>query len=502
MQVRRCVHLDRENSSDDTIGIVQRAISLLQYDTTRKVALSVLAMVTQHKSTTQTAHDIILLSGSLAIMAHIRSEDVTLVELVLSILAQALRATLLTEALPSTSFMDRLELHSAIEVVYSILRRPRISYCMLSYAIDIAAAFTMIHTTHHLDIRALATFLGAFARCSNIRTRAIVVSSIMRLSAGDDEELSPSFSQARLEDLVNDGMPIHLADRLKAFGYERSEILLILESSYRFRCLMAEAEARMDDDLRTLGRELAYIVQLHEFAVGDKVVDDASRHPQDASVYTSWIYCLYSCAEALRRDLHHTTADLDAADILVMRFSQYRARFQDAVSVGRMAISRNPELAYAYLILSMQNDREDGLHMARRGLLCPDMTPFVRTQLLRHAAILSTHLGFSLLQSASPVWIERGTALVKAALDDTNTFLAEAPPDNSWMLLMLDWKVILTIIVQGPELSPGLLEFEVSNRSRSSLWHTILSRPSRQSLWSDCPKNSPLSWAFALHRRG
>ncbi|RDX39600.1 hypothetical protein OH76DRAFT_675907 [Lentinus brumalis] len=444
-------------------GIVQRAIPLLQYNATRKIALGALAILTQFKSSTATTHLIALSSPELASLALSRPEDCPTVELVVIVLAQTLRVTLIAADLPSASFLERLQLPTVVEAIQSILRRPRVSFSIITHAIDMFAALTLYRPPPRMDMPSLTPFLTAFARCNNIRTRAIAISGVMRLPVTENPGIPPLFSQSRLEESVHRGVPEHLACPLMEFGPGpmKTDILVIIDSSYKYRCAMAEAEANRESDLCSLGRRLADLVQVHDFAIGDKLVDiSPSQHPPRTAPFTSWIDCLHLCSQALRSQLNPSLTDLDAADVLEMRFLYYRGHLDSVFSIARAAIQRSPDLAYAYFFLGMQDGREESLRMARRGLLCPQMTPFVRTQLLCRTATHAAHLGFALLRSPSPYGIEEGVALVEAALHDTDTFLEEASPDNLWRLLILDWKIILTVLTKGPELSHELSELE------------------------------------------
>ena len=51
--------------------------------------------------------------------------------------------------------------------------------------------------------------------------------------------------------------------------------------------------------------------------------------------------------------------------------------------------------------------------------------------------------------------------LLTSALQDTDTFIADATPDNFWLLVMLDWHVLLKILVHGPSLGDILEELQV-----------------------------------------
>ncbi|RDX40365.1 hypothetical protein OH76DRAFT_1423747 [Lentinus brumalis] len=438
--------------------MVQRAIALLQHDATRKVALSALAMATQYKSTRTiaTAYDIAALSGDLARLAvtQMHLENLPTVELAFVVLAQSLRATIAISE-PPASFIGALELPTVITAVYSVLRCPQISYAILTHSIDIIATLTMCHPPQ--GAASLTPFLAAFARCNNIRVRAIAVAAIIRLPGESDEsDGSGSFPMSRLLNAVRNGVPSHIHTQLMASGGANSEIVLILNSSYEFRKLMTAAESSGFEPC-VLGRKLAHLVQLHDFAIGEK----QTTGNQEVTSIPSWIDCLHLCAAALRRtDGSPSATDLDNADVLEMRFYQYRGELHKAVITGRSAINRNPELAYAYFILSLQDDRECSFRMAKAGLQCPRMTPFLRTQLLCRAATHATQLGLSLLQSPSPLLIERGTTLILEALDDTNVFILQASPDNLWMQVMLNWKVFLLFLVRGPSVNPEFLDLK------------------------------------------
>ena len=127
-------------------------------------------------------------------------------------------------------------------------------------------------------------------------------------------------------------------------------------------------------------------------------------------------------------------------------------------------MERNPELAYAYYAIAMGADHEQGLRAVKKGLKCKNATPFVRNYMLWRAVEHAGDMGVSVLQDAKAGESSHaeGVAFLMSAWEDAKTFTAEAPPDNRHMQTILNWYIILTIAIKGPELSENLRELDVS----------------------------------------
>ena len=115
----------------------------------------------------------------------------------------------------------------------------------------------------------------------------------------------------------------------------------------------------------------------------------------------------------------------------------------------------------------MGADHEQGLRAVKKGLKCRTITPFVRTYMLWRAIEHAGDLGVSVLQDAKQddTRYAEGVAFLMSAWEDSKTFTAEAPPDNRHMQTILNWYIILTIAIKGPELSQDLRELAVRLRS-------------------------------------
>ncbi|KAI0711696.1 hypothetical protein C8Q76DRAFT_694548 [Earliella scabrosa] len=160
--------------------------------------------------------------------------------------------------------------------------------------------------------------------------------------------------------------------------------------------------------------------------------------------------------------------DLQDADILDMMHLQLQNRSEEAASLGRAAIARDPSFAHAYYVAALSDDHERGLEHALKGLTFTGTTLCVRTRMQCVAVAHAVQLGLeSLLQTndVESAGFAKGKSLLKQGLEITKAFMAEAPPDEPYMLTMLGWYILLSVTLRGPKLSSGLEEFEDIRRT-------------------------------------
>lgn len=176
--------------------------------------------------------------------------------------------------------------------------------------------------------------------------------------------------------------------------------------------------------------------------------------------FQTWADALPQCAKAIRTKGVPTEADL--ADILDMKFAIMRQRIPDAVKVANIALKRNPDFAYAYYALTLASDPVVGLRAAKKGMKCAKITPFVRFQMMQRAVEQAGEMGIQILQDSSEgdrKW-EEGIAFLTSALEDSKTYISQAPPDNRHMKNVLYWNILLRITTDD-EISGDLRELEV-----------------------------------------
>jgi hypothetical protein len=154
-----------------------------------------------------------------------------------------------------------------------------------------------------------------------------------------------------------------------------------------------------------------------------------------------------------------TAEEAHLADIIDLKFLVMRQRIPDAVSHARAVIERDPEVAYYYYVISLTADHTLGLRFAKKGLRCQKaLTPFVKGALLHRAVEHASDLALVALQTArvnDPKW-EEGIAFLMSAWEDAKTFMNEAPPDSRHMKHVVNWYVVLTLALKGPEVRRDL----------------------------------------------
>lgn len=264
------------------------------------------------------------------------------------------------------------------------------------------------------------------------------------------------------------GLPPELGKVLAEYGFERSEMAMTLKSSAEYQRSMMDY--LQHKDLVKLGRQLAELIQRTEFAVSEGLYQmgggQGIRSSDFGIPFNYWMESLPLCAEALRSLKGASAADLDAADVLELKFLISRRRHNEAFALTSRAIARNPKLGYAYYMSSMRAEHEEGLRAAKKGLTCPGLTPFVRNYLLWRAVEHAGDLGIVGIAEAGQSEEKRlrGLAFLDSALEDAQTFIAEAPPDNWHQQTMINWFILLTFAIRGDQLDDNLSQLAEARR--------------------------------------
>jgi len=89
-------------------------------------------------------------------------------------------------------------------------------------------------------------------------------------------------------------------------------------------------------------------------------------------------------------------------------------------------------------------------------------TPFLKYYMLWRAVDTAANMGISKLGTlgSSQQDYEEGYAFLVSAMEDAKAFFKEAPPDARHRRTILNWYILLTIVLRGPELDPELTELD------------------------------------------
>ena len=437
---------------------------LLEYDSTRHMALNALSVVTHHGG--QVARrEIARKNPVLVRLIQAYPDDAKVMELATVTMAHATSAVLSVEDPPNKGIVKEIQLRSVLQVTVENVRKPSATHYMIDHALSLLTSATQHCPEDCKATPQMLTLLVSCLRSANLTARCTALGGLIRLTSNESEPDRQNFDPKTLVAAVQRGFPEHLSERLMDYGPERCDTTLTLQSTLDYQKAMMRCA--QDKNLYALGHTLAALIQRTEFAIGEGMFQGEDRHGRRESIdvglpFTMWTDALPHCAQALRA--RGAQADLDAADVLDLKYYIIRSRIPDAIAHGNRAVARNPDLAYAYYAISMGADHQQGLRAVKKGLKCRGATPFVRNYMLWRAVEHAGDLGVSVLQDApreGETSHAEGVAFLMSAWEDAKTFIAEAPPDNRHMQTMLNWYIILTIAIKGPELSEGLTELAV-----------------------------------------
>ncbi|KAI0351545.1 hypothetical protein OH77DRAFT_1411022 [Trametes cingulata] len=451
-------------------GLLKKVMPLLEFDSTRHIALQALTVVTHHGGVSA-RQEIARHNRTLVKIMEDHPDDPKVAELVIVTVDHATEAVVACEETPDPRLVREVSICTVLEATVAALRKPTYSHIMHTHAINLLAAPTQHCPQECKAVPSMLRLLAALTRSENINTRAVAFSALLRLPIAESEFEHSFFDPMRFLSISQRGTPRHLSDILMDYGPQKAEVYLTLNATVDYQKAMMQA--MQDRDMYALGKKLVSIIQRTEFAIaegGFQMEGPRGReNVTDANVpglpFTRWTDALPLSAKALRAK--GTPADLDDADIIEMKFYMIRGRLPEAIALGQKALQRNRNLAYAYYVVSMGADIDAGLRAVKKGLKCKVITPFVRNQLLWRAVNHAAQQGLMVLRQAMEGDMQaraEGTAYLMSAWEDAKTYVSEAPPDGRHMLAVLSWYVLLTILVRGPELSEDLRELDPARR--------------------------------------
>lgn len=207
------------------------------------------------------------------------------------------------------------------------------------------------------------------------------------------------------------------------------------------------------------------------------------------------------CAKAIRA--RALPSETYLADILDCKFLVMRARVPEAVAHAQAAIARTPDVAYFYYIVTLAADHVLGLRHAKKGLKCARaLTPFVRFALLHRGVDHAADMGIIALQEAAPgdVRWEEGLAFLISAWEDAKTFIEEAQPDERHMKNVINWYILLTLAIKGPEMNEDLSDLKVCGGVAAAVT-LVLIFPSVRLRWWTSARRCRRSWASSRRTR-
>lgn len=445
-------------------GIVARILPLLNSRTTRYVGLEALSTVTHHGGVD--ARKLIAKEATPALIRLMQElpDDIKANDLAIATISHAVGAVI-NEQHVTKSALRSLDIPSILRLLLANMRKPDAPFHLLTHGHDFLTSATL-HC--HQEIKAIPPIVSLIVsalRSNDLSTRCGAMASLVRLNNPDSEEDHRHFDPQAFIGVVSRGIPLRLSELCMDYGPTKCEMTLTLSCTRDFQAAMMRCA--QDHDLYALGRVIGELITRTEFSVtegGFQVKNEKTGALELADCglpFKMWHDSLPHCAKALRRN--GSRSDLDMADIIDLKYLVIRSRIPEAIELAKKAIERNPHVAYFYYIIGLGADRNQALRSVKKGLKAKYTTPFVRLYSLWRAVEHAGDLGLTMLASASTGDAEyvQGVAFLMSALDDAKAFVSEAPPDARHLHTVLNWYIILSVAISGPDLSLDFRELDV-----------------------------------------
>ncbi|KAI1781733.1 hypothetical protein LXA43DRAFT_1069825 [Ganoderma leucocontextum] len=453
-------------------GLLDKVVELIHYSETCYVALQILLHFTCYNGPTSQVilEDISFRNGTLSRFVRDHSADPRAIEMAVAVMSHATRLSLSSSSSTDKLSAEDIAVVSASRTILEVLRNPQNHRpSLLTHALQFLILPTDRFPEECKGLPSLLTLLVAFLRSKDSGTRTLSMIGLLNIYQADAEPDQHDVELRNLGDALRGRVPQPDSFR----DMPRQEFLRSLEYSYTaslYRTTMeyftAMAQAARDRDFCTLGHKLADLFQQSPSSIEAPCeqfqrVTDVSPTP-----YQTFSLCsdvVLGCARALR--VKGSARDCVAADILELKFLLMRNRLNEAISLGTRVLEREPNLAFAYYIVSLGNHPEHSLRAAKAGLDCPDLTPFLRQHMLWRAIDLSTRRAFAMMlrpgvRTRDIAACEESEILVREALEDAQTLIDEMPPDTPLLMTILGWAIILTFIIHGNRLNETLGEIK------------------------------------------
>lgn len=432
------------------------------------MALVALANITHHGGS-QARTEIAKYTPTLVRLMRENTSDAKLLELAIITISHAVQAVLLVLGKPPDPKLVKLiGLKDMLDVVLESMRYPWISALAVNHAIPLLGCPTLHCWDVALKHPDLLNFLAACFRCEDLNVRCDAMGAFFHLHHHDAKEDTTTLDPRRVLESHDRGA--FKEPRIEAaivdYGFQDTDIFNTVLAARTFQSAMQKAVET--HDLVTLGRTLARLVVQTEFSITDgyyQTINERTGKMEtlDSGLpFTRWRDALPPCVEALQATGY--ASDLDMADILQIKYLIMTRKLRESLPRAKAAIARSPHIPYFYYPITLTADVEEGLRYAKKGMQCRTTTKFVHFSMTKRAIQFAADLGIKAV--LDPQFEgggkELGVAFLTSAMEDAMDFITNAPPDSRHMQEVVDWYMLMTITLKGPELSMSLADFEVS----------------------------------------
>lgn len=449
-------------------GFLKKLFPLLEKKRTRHIALVALVTIT-HSGGTPVRTEIAKNTATLVRLIRENKSDAKLLELAIAAMSHAVQAVLVVgDKPPDPKLVKLIGLKDMLDVVLESIRYPWISALAVSHAIPLLASPTLHCWDVALKHPDLLNFLAACLRCEDLSVRCDAMCAFFHLHHHDAKDDTTTLDPRRVLESYDKGAfkRPRIEDAIVDYGFQDTDIFNTIFAARTFQSAMEKAVET--HNLVDLGRTLARLVVQTEFSITDgyyKEINERTGRMETVNTglpFTRWRDALPPCAEALQETGY--ASDIDMADILQIKYLVMTRKLREAIPRAKAAIERSPHIPYFYYPITLKADMEEGLRYAKKGMQCKTTTKFVHFSMMKRAIEFAGNLGINTVVNPQSVGVgkELGIAFLTSAMEDAKDFISNAPPDSRHLQEVVDWYMLMTITLKGPELDMSLVDFMVS----------------------------------------
>ncbi|KAJ3832355.1 hypothetical protein F5878DRAFT_666647 [Lentinula raphanica] len=421
----------------------------------RRIALHVLTSAAHHGGSSSLREDVARNASVLVQTLKDHSDEQLTAESIIDILSNAVCTAVDGEyrwhGPQMPELQSSLDMKTMLELTLHHMRQSYASKSSIQYGLDLILASAMYSSNIFRSVPDLDMFLVAGLKSKTWDIRGICFGAILRSHIVTSVHRIPSLGLQLLSPEFFVRWPPHLFQILEQYGLSRCFVVQLHHVSTTYLAVFDSWEKNRDH--YALGAGLADLTLMTEYCL-----------PARPSFPVEEI--IPRCLQELRA--RGTSADMDRADVLEMKLLNTLRDWDRSKSKAQQFLARNPDSAYIYHALALvpTGSDESALDAAKKGLKCTglkDNNPHLYFQLLRRAVELAADLGICYLHKerqraqGKMMW-EEAIAFLMSALEDSRTFVNEAPPDHPCMTVILHWNIILEITMQGPKADLKIIE--------------------------------------------
>ncbi|KLO10590.1 hypothetical protein SCHPADRAFT_832329 [Schizopora paradoxa] len=443
--------------------LLSKLIPLLDrgYDC-RVLSLQALCTITHH-SGREIRLEIAKWTPSLVRILQEYPDESLCAEQVIVIVGHSASAALSIDHPPNRQLVEAIDVPRLLPLLLFQLKQRTASSCLVDHALQFFLTATFRSHRDFLAVPSSVNFLVACTRCQDIQTRSLAVSSLLRMHSFEARALEaniPKDPRHTSLDLTRE-IPKDLSIAIyQTFGPSESEAGLYRTGQAVNDFSDAIAEYARDRDLLKLSLEIGRIILNSEHFMSGDCCKTESKSADLNLPFHCWLEALPLCSKKLRSK--GTPDMLDIADIIDLKYLMLRGEKQKTLELADRAIQRNSKVGYFYYVLTHAPSPDVALCAAKKGLMCPNLTTFVKNSLLSQSAEHASLLGIQRLERSNAgrrEWDE-GVALLMVALEDSEAFMKLARPDDIGMKMVLCVQPLVNFIIRGQDVSPDLNEFK------------------------------------------